>query len=84
MDMYKIHDDAVIMAECLIDIMREDYGISATDVTPKKTEVPKSLCGISLVYGYVLGALRSYHQQLRQSLLEQGIDIGPFKSDDKA
>lgn len=82
MDAYKINDSAGVMARAMVDTARKRYSISATDESLNDTEILKSPCGTAMVRGYVLGALRSYHQQLRQSLMEQGIDIGPFLPED--
>lgn len=82
MDAYKINDDAALMAGAMVENAMKKYGISAKDEILKDENILKSPCGTAMVYGYILGAIRSYHQQLRQSLLEQGIEIGPFSLDE--
>lgn len=82
MDIYKINDDAGLMAGCMVDSAIDKHGLSATDASLRDAEILRSPYGTAMMRGYVLGALRSYHQQLRQSLLEQGIDIGSIDPDD--
>lgn len=82
MDINKINDAAGLMAGAMVDGARKQCGMSATDESLNDANILKSPCGTAMVRGYILGALRSYHQQLRQSLLEQGVEIGPFSPED--
>lgn len=82
MDIYKINESAGLLAGCMVDVQREQYGIPIIDETLTNTNILSSPCGTAMVRGYVLGAIREYHRQLWSTLISQGIDIGPFSPED--
>lgn len=73
-DAHKIMNDAYTFANTMLSL-KEPLSEEKI-ITLNSDDVLASKYGKSIMENVVLGAILAYHEQLREELLKQGIDVG--------